>query len=250
MDTLANNVRERRCNNRRPELLFPKWTEGVAHSLQHVEKCGSLARRLDLNSSELYNLMSLPGGSANEAHSHCSETSCNFFNVNQTTYRTRHTDGCVMCEDIKVLEAELVYLIRNDEVPVVRSTMESDGKVKIVIKKMSTHVDYTAISHVWAGGLGNFKNNLLPYCQSQAIHQDVCDTMARAYDDSIADLDENSIYPKKQIAFFLKSRESGSPRWRSRRSMRTTCHYWLDTLCVPVNHPEQRELAISSMGRI
>lgn len=86
MDTLAHKGRDQECRKRRFELLFPKRTEGVARSLLHVGKCGSLARRLDLNSSELYHLMSLPGGSANKNHSTCSKTSYNCFNVNRAIY--------------------------------------------------------------------------------------------------------------------------------------------------------------------
>ncbi|KAH8591701.1 hypothetical protein B0O99DRAFT_719001 [Bisporella sp. PMI_857] len=250
MNTLAGLVRDRQCKNRRSELLFSRLTKGVARSLLHVGKCGSLACRLDLNSSDLYHLMSLPGGSANEDHSQCSKTSCDCFNMNRLNYRPQHTEDCVMCEDIKVLEAELVHLIQNNDVPLVRSTMDSDGNFKIVIEKMSAQIDYTAISHVWAGGLGNFESNRLPHCQLKAIHQDVCNTIARASDDRIASLEENSFYPKKQIALLLKSRKSHTPRWCSRRIMRTTCHYWMDTLCIPVKHPKERELAIGSMGRI
>ena len=51
MDTLASDVPDQECKKRRSELLFPKRTKGVARSLLHVGKCGSLARRLDLNSS-------------------------------------------------------------------------------------------------------------------------------------------------------------------------------------------------------
>ena len=132
MDALARNVPDQECKKRRSELLFPKRTKGVARSLLHVGKCGSLARRLDLNSSELYHLMSLPGGSANEDHSTCSETSCDRFNVKPKKYHTRHAaqhEEGFICEDIKVLESELVHFIRKSEIPLVRSTMDSDGNI-------------------------------------------------------------------------------------------------------------------------
>ena len=196
MDTLARDVPNQECKKRRSELLFPKRTKGVARSLLHVGKCGSLARRLDLNSSELSHLMSLPNGSANEDHSTCSEISCSLFNVEPQNDHTRHTaqhEEGFMCKDIKVLESKLVHLIRKGEIPLVRSTMDSDGNIMVAITKMSKHVDYTAISHVWAGGLGNFKHNWLPKCQLKAIHQDVCNTMQCTYEDSIANLEDKGI---------------------------------------------------------
>jgi hypothetical protein len=181
--------------NLRSKSLFPKSTAGITRSLFHVGKCGSLAHRLDLTSTLFYLLMSLPNGagSAKEDHSNCSQTSCTCFdNMDQLSYRTRHTEDCVMCEGPKIIEAELVHFIRRDEVPLIRSAMDSKGDVTIAVTKMGMNVHYTAISHVWAGGLGNFKTNWLPYCQLQAIHQDVCHVMACNYDDS---------YPRTPYAF-------------------------------------------------
>ena len=262
MDTLALNVLDQDCKKRRSELLFPRRTKGVASSLLHVGKCGSLARRLDLSSSELYHLMSLPSGSANEDHSTCSETSCNRFDVKKENYHTRHTaqhEEGLMCKDIKVPESELVRLIRKSEIPLVRSTMDSDGNIKIAITNMSMYVDYTAISHVWAGGLGNFEQNGLPECQLKAIHQDVCNTMLYAYENSKADLKDNIILKdtlegrlchNKRIVRYLDRRAPDSLRWCSQRTKRSTCHYWMDTLCITVNHGSERQLAINAMGRI
>ena len=260
MDTLARGVPNQECKKRRSELLFPKRTKGVARSLLHAGKCSSLARRLDLNSSELYHLMSLPNGSVNKDHSTCSEISCSLFNVEPKKYLIRHTaqhEEGFMCKDIKVLESELVHLIRKSEIPLVQSTMDSDGNIKVAITKMSKHVDYTAISHVWAGGLGNFEHNWLPECQLKAIHQDVCNTMQRAYEYSIADLEDNMIFKdilegrmcrNKRIVLFLNSRALCSPA--SRHTKRTTCYYWMDTLCIPANREREKQLAINAMGRI
>ena len=83
--------------------------------------------------------------------------------------------------------------------------------------------------------------------------------MLCAYEDSIADLKDNGIFKdilegrlcrNKQIVLFLNSRAPCSPRWYSRRTKRTTCHYWIDTLCIPVNHDSERQLAVNAMGRI
>ena len=260
MDTLARVVPDKECKKRRSELLFPKRTKGVARSLLHVGKCSSLARRLDLNSSELYHLMSLPNGSVNEDHSKCSEISCSLFNVDPQKYETRHTaqhEEGFMCEEIKVLESKLVHLIQKGKIPLVRSTMDSDGNIMVAITEMGEHVDYTAISHIWAGGLGNYEDNWLPECQLKAIHQDVCNTMQCTYEDSIANLEDKGILKdiiegrlcrNKKIVLFLNARTLCSPA--SRRTKRTTCYYWIDTLCIPANGKSERQLAINAMGRI
>ncbi|KAI0469280.1 hypothetical protein F4859DRAFT_487618 [Xylaria cf. heliscus] len=231
-----------------PSSLFPQLTQGVARSLLRTGRCESLAKRLDLTSSGFYRLISLPitstsspngegeGESYGGEHTRCSATSCSCFSVNEMTYRTRHTGDCVMCSGLEVDESKLVDLIRRDEVPIIQSTMGRDGRVSIRVQKMTKHVDYTAISHVWAGGLGNFQRNQLPQCQLEGIHRDVCRTMARAF------LESFEVYLKSTPGYVraLSSWLMGT----------TTCYYWMDTLCIPNNHPAERKEAINSMGRV
>lgn len=239
--------------------FFPKLTRGVAQSLLHAGRCGSLAHRLEFTSSQFYHLMSLPRSdeSSKEDHSRCSETSCSCFNVDQTTYQTRHTKDCVMCDGVGVAESKLVDLIQRNEVPVIRSTIDSNGRVTISVEKMDKGVDYAAISHVWAGGLGNFEENQLPHCQLLAIHQDVCNTMVSAFGDNFEDDDDAWDYwgrdmLKRKYCSVLRSQsqEPGRSAWLSSCAASTTCHYWMDTLCVPNNHPGERQQAINSMGRV
>lgn len=194
--------------------LFPKLTSGVDHSLLYVGKCGSLVHRLDLTSSEFYHLLSLPNG-LDRDHSGCA-AHCGCFNVNKETYRTNHVEDCVMCEHSGVLEEDLLHIIRQDEVPVIRSIRDRDGNVKISIVKMTIDTNYIAISHVWACGLGNFHNNSLPQCQLDWFF-------------GLMDPDNHA---------------------NSRRYRTKTCYYWLDTLCIPVNYPDEKKRAINSMGRI
>lgn len=220
--------------------LFPKLTEGVARSLLRIGRCGSLVHRLDLSSSEFYWLMSLPisHGQARVDHSQCNKTSCTLFNVNQMVYRTQHTSDCVLCDDdVGVVEAELVSLIRKDEVPVIRSTMKPNGKVTICVERMTKGVDYIAISHVWAGGLGNFVKNQLPQCQLQAIHKDVEHAMRELRDNVL-----ETGYLRPQTRGTL-ARLCWLPQYN-------TVRYWMDTLCIPNNSPAERKSAINSMGRI
>ncbi|KAI1742871.1 hypothetical protein F4680DRAFT_385306 [Xylaria scruposa] len=226
--------------------FFPKLTEGVARSLLHTGRCGSLAHRLDFTSSKFYRLMSLPNSQEREDHSLCSMTSCSYSNVDRMTYQTRHTRDCIMCDGVRVLESELVDLIRRDEVPVIRSTMSSDGNVTICVEKMTKDVDYIAISHVWAGGLGNFVGNQLPQCQVQAIHEDIGQTMASRFSELVPDLSAMaSWYPS-----FLLPQKPARSGWLSSSPTSATVRYWMDTLCIPNNYPDERKSAINSMGRI
>ena len=231
-DTIADiSLVELRPESRKvaPKSLFPKLTSGVTHSLIYVGKCGSLAHQLDLTSSEFYHLLSLPNG-LNIDHSRCAKTHCSCFDVNEETYRTKHVDDCVMCENSAVLEADLVRIIRQDDVPLIRSTTDKDGNVTIAIVKMTIDTDYIAISHVWACGLGNFQNNGLPQCQLQAIDSYVTHVYTH----------DNEYEPVKLIWNHLYTSIYGTK----------TCYYWLDTLCIPLHYPDERIRAINSMGRI
>lgn len=226
--------------------VLPKLTSGVARSLLRAGKCGSLARRLDLTSSEIYQLMSLPASSDSQDHRQCSEMFCSCFNVNQTTYRTRHVTDCVMCDGLEIDELKLVDLIRKDQVPVIKSTMDRHGHLSIRVEKMTKGIDYTAISHVWAGGLGNFERNQLPTCQLEGIHRDVCRTTVSLYRDLFRDY----VLDIEQGPDFLKSLHSRYASSFASWLTPTTCYYWMDTLCIPNNHPAERKEAINSMGRI
>jgi hypothetical protein len=46
--------------------FFPKLTEGMAQSLLHAGRCGSLVHRIDFTSSKFYYLMSLPNSQENK----------------------------------------------------------------------------------------------------------------------------------------------------------------------------------------
>ena len=133
-DTISGVLR-----NLRSRTVFPRLTEGVARSLLRTGRCGSLVHRLDFSSSEFYHLMSLPISQIQERedHSQCKKTSCTYFNVDKMIYRTQHTRDCVLCDDVGVVESELVDLIRKDEVPVIRSTMSPNGKVTTCVERMT-----------------------------------------------------------------------------------------------------------------
>ncbi|KUJ14919.1 uncharacterized protein LY89DRAFT_124868 [Mollisia scopiformis] len=88
--------------------LFAQGMEGIEQSLLHVGKCRSLAHRLDnLRSSEFYVLLSFPSGDIRSDHSKCNHTSCCCFDVDQTSYRTRHVEDCVMAKRFRLMKRSL-----------------------------------------------------------------------------------------------------------------------------------------------
>jgi hypothetical protein len=164
-------------------------------------------------------------------------------------YRTQHTRDCVLCDDVGVVESELVDLIRKDEVPVIRSTMSPNGKVTTCVERMTKGFDYIAISHVWAGGLGNSVRNELPQCQLQTIHEDVGHAMSSRLSRMIF-LTE---FAPDSEDLHLQLQKMGRLARLPSSPASTTVRYWMDTLCIPTNidkYADEKERAINSMGRV
>ena len=83
-------------------------------------------------------------------------------------------------------------------------------EVKVLDSK-SEYMEYVAISHVWAHGMGNPKENSLPRCQVSRL---------------------NRLCAKVGVKSFLQPA------------------FWIDTLCIPVapEHKDARKLAIRRMA--
>ncbi|CAI6301984.1 unnamed protein product [Periconia digitata] len=118
-------------------------------------------------------LANLPRSSQRpESHEKCrSELSCVAYNVDLNNYETRHHISCdgSNCEDVAVPYDNLVRLIRDGCVPLVTLHKSDQSRFSIKVHKRQKRTSYTAISHVWADGLGNPHNNSLPSCQLEKL---------------------------------------------------------------------------------
>ena len=223
---------------RRP--MFTSETNGIARSLLLVGRCPSLISRLDLSSSNAYQLLSLPVSNMVNRHRECSRQVCSVFNIFKGTYETKHSENCnsPSCRFVRVDHQKLLDIIDSVRIPLVSSSIDSEGNIslEIIPAQDSGSPSYTAISHVWAGGLGNFTENALPECQLRHIHANV--------DNSGPDI---SLRDPKHTFRFLDAHAAQLYNALFRSSKRV---YWLDTLCVPVQSADYRTKAIASMARI
>ncbi|AEO64793.1 uncharacterized protein THITE_2086288 [Thermothielavioides terrestris NRRL 8126] len=105
-------------------------------------------------------------------HTGCSADGCVAFQLDET-YRPRHaTAGCA-CAFIGAEHVNTVQTILKTTkgYPVLRfDTVIDPGSVdglraELTVEEYSDEVPYVAISHVWADGMGNPKENSLPQCQ-------------------------------------------------------------------------------------
>ncbi|KAJ9652090.1 hypothetical protein H2198_008676, partial [Neophaeococcomyces mojaviensis] len=211
-------------HSRRPEIdrlfehipLLPPNTLCIENGLKLLGRCPSLSKRTNLSSLEAFRLYTIP---ANEriTHEDCQARACIAFNINTSTYKTRHADKCNNqgCCMQRVNLAIINDLIESDAIPIVSSTLSSDGHVVIKIVDAAEGTGFTAISHVWAGGLGNFEENALYQCQLDQIHADLLPS-------------------------------SSTPHRKSQR----TANYWLDTLCIPAHDQRLKKKAIDTMAFI
>jgi hypothetical protein len=146
------------------------------------------------------------------SHGQCVDAECRAFETSPTTYQKRHAVECSsnqLCRLVGIDTARLASIVEQHALPLVRSTVSQAGFSMEVVDDMGVQ-DFAAISHVWAGGLGNFDGNEIYECQALYLHAAM----------------------------------------RRSRPMKGTVHYWLDTLCIPVHDPALRKAAIDEMAQV
>jgi len=123
-------------------------------------------------------------------------------NVRHDTYRPRHASGCKRpaCSfkgpDVKILES----MVSCGKLPLIRLyRREATENVQIEIVEHTRKRPFIAMSHVWAGGLGNFNSNTIPQCQINFLYENarkllwrkLCKRFLRNWRQRIADISES-----------------------------------------------------------
>lgn len=147
-------------------------------------------------------------------HSRCTDTKCLANQTDAKTYQTAHvSDGC-HCSFIAVDPEQLKDSLERNQIPKITIVLDSDNSASTISLKVvdGKNQPYIAISHVWADGLGNPRENSLPYCQLLRLGSLIDGVMKTIRRDD----------GKNQHAF------------------------WIDTLCIPVapHFKNYRNLAI------
>ena len=149
------------------------------------------------------------------SHKSCSDERCLALQTSDENYETKHVDNCSNCHEIDIDQGKICDVLRNGGIPMIHVHTTNDGglpRVRIVDFNANT-LEYIAISHVWAHGLGNPKKNTLPLCQVMRLH---------------------SLVGKLSYSINRKLQQPA---------------FWIDTLCVPVDPKlkDFRKLAISRL---
>ena len=152
--------------------------------------------------------------SQNLQHENCNESECLALQISDNHYETKHIDGCprdLSCSTISIDQGTLSRILFSGGIPILHISPSPETafpKVQ-VIDRTAQNIDYIAISHVWAHGLGNPDENALPSCQLHRL-TDLCSNCSPAVG--------------KRTAF------------------------WIDTLCIPVGIPSARKVAIRQLS--
>ncbi|KAK3324453.1 hypothetical protein B0T19DRAFT_477349 [Cercophora scortea] len=138
-------------------------------------------------------------------HGACTEASCQAAQIDNATYKLSHAiPGCECKEFVVDIESIKRILLETDTFPVL---IFDPDKTDLVVRKFEPGVEYIAISHVWADGLGNPHANTLHTCEIERLR-----TLLKPVEDHHAE-----IHPDEP---------------------RPVYHLWIDTLCCPVGRLE------------
>ena len=177
-------------------------------------------------------------------HESCSSNYCQAYNSNPDSYVTSHTATGCQCSFIGAPTEQLQEIIGSGGVPLVSLHEAPHGKLTIRVHTSKAKSRYTAISHVWSGGLGNVEGNSLPLCQLKYL--DSC--VSKLPKDGERGLN----YKKNAYVGDLTGKVWISPlgldHLVASRS-RNPKLFWMDTLCIPVD-PKSSDLRIRAINKM
>ncbi|KAI4220533.1 MAG: hypothetical protein L6R40_008672, partial [Gallowayella cf. fulva] len=209
-------------------------------------------------------LSGLPRQHLNSHDRACSWGGCMANNVNEESYKTQHTlDGC-SCHFIGPDPRQVAELIQSNKIPLIRlCVVAGDPALSLIPAEPGTK--YVSMSHVWAGGLGNFTQNKLPTCQLLRLHELLIELDEfRPAEPRLALYQtppwlEQCLKPLAPISGALAKVTAQVSKLQSKllkfyyshtgfKESAAVC-FWMDTLCIPV-HPEDRPLRIKAINNM
>ena len=159
-------------------------------------------------------------------HFLCTSRLCSAFQINATTYQPKHKQPHCMCQEATPNAKDIYNALQKGELPLLKLTQTNDKleSLNIEVVTYTSETPYIAISHVWADGLGNPRENSVPRCQLSYLLR-LIETL------------------RTSTTFFL------DPDTRARDAEERPLLIWLDTLCCPVSPSEAKALAIAQMRK-
>ncbi|KAL8747470.1 MAG: hypothetical protein Q9184_007594, partial [Pyrenodesmia sp. 2 TL-2023] len=184
--------------------------------------------------------------------------------VNEASYQTRHVQQSCRCQLIGPDASLLSQLIQGNRIPLVELRIVT-GEPKLKLLPAGLDTKYVTLSHVWAGGLGNFHRNEVPACELLRLHGLLLDLDTfRPLEPGIVTFrfEQSDWFHtilamlsmvnalRKTITSHIKdwvAQRLQGDRERSVSEASPPVYFWMDTLCIPVD-PQHRELRIKAIG--
>ena len=185
-----------------------------------------------------------------EDHGSCTTNQCVAHNVDMHHYQTKHAAANCQCHFVGPSISRISSKIQEGIIPLICCTEASDGRIALDVIEADPGVEYTAISHVWSGGLGNPNSNSLPECQLRRLTQRM-QNIARVESEWFWFRLIERAFEYRKVPF--KSHLQSFLLSRGKRTTSTSrAVFWLDTLCVPssLEDASLRRKAIDQMASI
>jgi len=199
--------------------------------------------RTYMNTPGMLYCAALPKIGRQADHSQCSKASCVADNVNEATYVTAHIDNCEGCGGDGPDTLELSTALDNGSFPVIGLTKsKSTQSIEVSVKPFTSNLSFTALSHVWADGLGNPTHNVLPNCQLDRLYQLLS---ALRQHSNLQGGKLREMLPRTMGRDSLSKTRSTMMQWNNQE----TVYLWMDTLCIPLER-RLRKIAIKKMATV
>lgn len=196
----------------------PPIGEIILESMLETGWCKFDVWRIDCTSSVaslLYYLGNLPPPRPQANHAECTNDHCTAMTID-LSYKTMHTAAGCSCADFSDINAVLSAL-DGEELPLIRyidaveTPAGTNTRASFEIIESNGDMEFVAISHVWAEGMGNPHGNALPECSLKMVSDMIDQT-----------------FPTGD---------------------KTRLPFWLDTICVPTKPENMRIRAMNRLRK-
>ena len=206
---------ENRCPSQWHSLVRQSyWEERMTASRLCPSQVGMILKTA-LSIHTLYFTSHLLQPTPLRRHDQCSEYICNAYQCSLGDYQTRHVTSQCDCGYLAVELGSLTDILNDGHLPLLRI---KPGRIlaELSVDIVSTRdcPKYLALSHVWADGLGNPRENALPRCQ---------------------------------LDFLRETMDSLRPRLDVPEAQEILL--WCDTLCCPAAEGTAKDLALLQMKK-
>ncbi|KAF8533895.1 hypothetical protein BDD12DRAFT_944862 [Trichophaea hybrida] len=186
------------------------WCDGELNALMNT---------VEIDGIYYFGSLQSPRALSKENHNDCSLQAC-VSTIDTTSYETRHAKKCLDCKCLMFGDPVAVAAIVEEKaIPLVLWT---GSELKVVKYDSESKQKYLAISHVWSDGMGNQKDNKLPQCQLESIHNMI-----------------NSLYSEQRQGQHEEHLSDPQQPVEQSTDLDKSVGFWMDTLCIPVSESPQ-----------